>query len=339
MSSRGEAIAALREETEARWDDLREQRVLSKLRERMRARPAPSAPWRAITLGLASAAAVAALAMILLERPTPEQRTAWVLEDGSEVTMEDGARVEVEVSTPSLLRVAQRTGRARYAVAHRPERGFEVVTEFATVRVRGTVFSVSVLSDATEVSVTEGRVEVADEARVVLLGPGESVRVVASATTLAVAPPPPPVVDPPTPPAPPPEASLADPPRREPVDDAATLEARAIDARRAGRIDQAAGLFARAEERATEPEERARLAFTLGRVESMRGRARAAAQAFERCARADEEGALAEDATASAAEAWFGAGDDVRARAAAVRYLRRWPNGLHASGMRVLTGE
>jgi transmembrane sensor len=339
MTSREQAIAALREETEARWDDLREQRVLAELRRRNRVGSVKPPPWRRGALAFALVAAIAALWPLLAG--TPQTRTAWVLEDGSEVTLEDGARVEVEVSTPLLLRVVQRRGRAQYAVTRNPERAFEVVTERATVRVRGTVFEVTVLDDATEVSVSEGCVEVQDDARAVLLGPGETIRVVDSARPPTLAAPEEPSLDEHVEDDPHEVTALPEetPPEREPVVDAATLEARAINARRAGRIDQAASLFARAEQRAADPEERARLAFTLGRVESMRGRTRAAAQAFERCARADTSGALAEDATASAAEAWFGVGEDARGRATAVRYLQRWPTGLHATGMRLLANE
>ena len=76
--------------------------------------------------------------------------------------------------------------------------------------------------------------------------------------------------------------------------------------------------------------------FTLGRVESARGRSKEAAAAFDRCVQARPDGPLADDALAQAAQSWHLAGVAERARADARTYLDAHPNGLHAAAMREL---
>jgi hypothetical protein len=77
----------------------------------------------------------------------------------------------------------------------------------------------------------------------------------------------------------------------------------------------------------------------LARVEGSRGDVRAAAEAFDRCARADPEGALAEGSIAGAARAWLAAEDRPTAVQRARDYLARWPNGVHAASMRRIAEE
>jgi hypothetical protein len=329
-------IEAYRAESEARFDEVRAQRVLARLRE---ARRVPAPGRRRVLVPLAAIAAAAAL-WLAGRFAAPEPAGAWVLADGSRVSLAEGARVAVERASETHVRLLHDRGRASYDVSRRAGRLFEVITPRATVRVRGTAFDVEASDEATEVRVREGRVEVDDGARQVLLGAGESLRVAPRApeepgpsapTASAEAPPAPafsPSVEPEVEQGPPPPPSVR-PPR--PADREALL-GRADDARRSGDLDAAARWYAEAEALGT-PEERAEVARLSARIESRRGRHARAARAYERCLAGAPEGPHAEDALAGAALAWSDAGDAARARGFAADYVARWPTGLHRAAM------
>jgi len=80
-------------------------------------------------------------------------------------------------------------------------------------------------------------------------------------------------------------------------------------------------------------------AFTLGRtlLEQL-GRPRDAAQAFATARRLDRGGALTQDALAREVESWGGAGDDERAHARALEYVKLYPHGRRISAVRRLGG-
>jgi len=321
-------------------------------------------------------ARVGARSQVVVEgRPVDVPAGALTLPDGSELHVDPGARLSIESLEPERVGLRQLDGVVRYRVSHRPERAFEIVTESATVRVRGTMFDVVVDESATEVRVIEGRVEVDDGTRQTSLSSGEIWRV--TRPTYASAPLRGPVtglrsaprVEPSgarsvprssVPPSEPgrgaPNVESAYPARRahespgsarEPGVDADPLARLLADtpdalvvaadvARREERYDDAAALLVRAESAATRRSERARVVFMLGRVDLARGRPATAAEAFGRASELDPLGPLSEDAVASAARAWAAAGDASHARDSAAQYLARWPSGLHMLAMRRL---
>ncbi|HZJ65392.1 MAG TPA: hypothetical protein VFD36_17900, partial [Kofleriaceae bacterium] len=80
-------------------------------------------------------------------------------------------------------------------------------------------------------------------------------------------------------------------------------------------------------------------AFTLGRVQlEDLGAPRAAALAFARAIELAPEGPLAEDALAREVEAWSRAGETEIARARALTYTQRYPDGRRARAVRRFGG-
>lgn len=351
-----EQIQAYRADTEARFDEVRAQRVLGRLRA---ARSRPRGRGRALR-GPLLAAAAAALLVFAVDRLVLPQSSPWLLADGSEVRLGEGAQVALARADGAAVRLLQSRGRASYEVTRRSGRTFEVVTPNTTVRVRGTSFDVDATAAATEVRVREGLVEVDDGVRRVLLGAGERLRVTARTQTPAVAR----VADvaPPHAPAalvgaspatsvevnvaahPDPAGAGADTPPRLRTSAEATrprerdreaLLARADEARARGALDAAARDFVEAEALGTSLE-RAEVAMLLARLEARRGRTEQAARAYQRCLRHAPRGPHAQDALAGAALAWADAGEVARAREAATDYLARWPAGLHETAMQRL---
>jgi len=136
---------------------------------------------RRVRLGWGTAIAVAAVALVVLLRPSPiarkvdpageasalaaevarlapiEERT---LSDGSMLRLNRGAEVEVAFSAGER-RVRLVRGEAAFSVAHDSARPFVVSTDAVVVRALGTVFNVRRDPHAVDVIVTEGRVLVA----------------------------------------------------------------------------------------------------------------------------------------------------------------------------------
>jgi transmembrane sensor len=346
----------LRAALEPAWSELREQRLLGRIVEARRQRARAVRRSALIAAGVATACAAAGL-VIALRRPSPGSVAATAaaapgtsrltLVDGSEAVLASNGDVQIEEQSTGRVQLRQRAGSARYVVRHDPARDFVVSAEGVTVRVRGTIFSVNVRPDAVEIGVERGRVEIADRWRTRDLVAGEALSVPVhrpdDGAEPATAPPtlaPPAAAEAPAsrPPAratatPAARASAAAPPA------AAVLLERADAARATGRGDDAAHALEAFV--AAYPRDR-RLAaalFTLGRVERSRGRAEAAAAAFERCGRTRPAGPLADDALAEAAQAWHAAGAAANAGADARAYLRAHPGGIHAAAMRALAGS
>lgn len=82
-----------------------------------------------------------------------------ILEDGSELDMNNGAEVSVEFSEGTRL-VKLLAGEVHFTVAKNPDRPFVVRAGGADVRAVGTAFNVLLGSDSVEVLVTEGKVRV-----------------------------------------------------------------------------------------------------------------------------------------------------------------------------------
>jgi transmembrane sensor len=118
--------------------------------------------------GLLAAAAAIAIASILIWplgesrslrhqaiiHPGPEK---MVLEDGSLIELNAGARVDVKF-TPEERRVLLVHGEAHFSVAKNPARPFIVSADKFAVRAVGTAFSVALDREAVSVLVTEGKV-------------------------------------------------------------------------------------------------------------------------------------------------------------------------------------
>lgn len=88
--------------------------------------------------------------------PSPERLT---LEDGSVVELNHGGKIETEF-TAERRRVRLVRGEAHFTVTKNPARPFIVEANGVAVRAVGTAFNVRHASDAVEVLVTEGKVQV-----------------------------------------------------------------------------------------------------------------------------------------------------------------------------------
>lgn len=88
--------------------------------------------------------------------PSPERLT---LEDGSMVELNHGGKIETDFSA-EIRRVRLVRGEAHFTVTKNPARPFIVEANGVAVRAVGTAFNVRHASDAVEVLVTEGKVQV-----------------------------------------------------------------------------------------------------------------------------------------------------------------------------------
>jgi transmembrane sensor len=335
----------LRAALEPVWSEVREQRLLGRIAEARRQK-GQARRWRALLLAggftVATAASVLLFSLHRAAHPEGAGRQAasaamgaasrLTLADGSEATLTADGNVQIEEQSAARVRLRQRTGGARYVVAHNPARDFVVATAGVTIRVRGTIFSVTIRPSAVEIAVERGRVEIADRLRTRDLVAGESLSVSTTGSEAASEVPPAAPATQPEPAAAAPLTAVA----RGPRPSASELLARADEARANGRSADAT----RALEAfiAGYPRERRIPAtlFTLGRVENARGRAKEAAAAFDRCVQARPDGPLADDALAQAAQSWHAADVADRSRADARAYLAAHPGGLHAAAMREL---
>ena len=143
----------LRAALEPVWNEVREQRLLGRIVEARRqtehaagagrcCRRAGS-PWPPPLASCCSRSRHAQGARTVAARPCGGPASRLTLADGSEATLTADGNVQIEEQSPARVRLRQRTGGARYVVAHNPAREFVVATAGVTIRVRGTIFSVS----------------------------------------------------------------------------------------------------------------------------------------------------------------------------------------------------
>ncbi len=174
--------------------------------------PAPRANRLRFWLAVATLPVAAALAvgLFLSDRPAtgspptastaPAARRAAivqrVLEDGSVVTLNRGATINVQF-TASERRVTLEEGEAHFSVAKNPDRPFIVSAHGVAIRAVGTEFDVQIGSAVVQVLVTEGRVRVqppttatglTSELPMVEAGQRAVVPIMEAATSAAVAP-------------------------------------------------------------------------------------------------------------------------------------------------------
>ncbi len=148
--------------------------------------PRSRRPYWLAAAGLALAAALAVLITVprsaapaaiadrtprreAIVHPGPERR---ILEDGSLVELNRGARIEVTF-TAAERRVKLVSGEAYFTVAKNPARPFIVEASGVAVRAIGTAFSVTLGRTDVAVLVTQGSVQVMDQSRTTDLAAGD----------------------------------------------------------------------------------------------------------------------------------------------------------------------
>jgi transmembrane sensor len=322
--------------------------------------------WSAALVGgtLAAAAAVVTVAWPPAETaPTALGSTVWPVSTGARVaaadeattvTLDDGSVVALEPHTS--VRGAARSagdialevehGEAHFDVAHDDARTFRVVSGDVEVRVIGTAFSVAREAGRVNVVVARGRVEVRRGGVTSVLGPGDrwggDEWVSDDETDVE-----------PAPVAPEPageEASLSRPRARdigrslarEPADDGRAEGADAEDARalfsaaqaarRGGRPDHAAALFAELVAQHPDDPRAGLAAFELGRIRlDVMHDTRGSIEALERALALSPRGGFREDALARLVVLYDRTGAHARCREARSRYLADHPDGVHAT--------
>ncbi len=120
-------------------------------------------------LPLAAAAALAAIAVTFLLSPEQayEEHFQTAIGQHEEIQLPDGSRISLNTNSELTVsysdgerRVDLARGEAHFDVTPAPERPFSVAAGAGSVRAVGTAFNVYLMSDAVEVTVTEGTVEV-----------------------------------------------------------------------------------------------------------------------------------------------------------------------------------
>ncbi|HEY3499837.1 MAG TPA: FecR domain-containing protein [Polyangiaceae bacterium] len=297
--------------------------------------PAHGSAW-----GVDSARASGPPAASVPSTSPPQAARTWALSDQSRATaLHPATEVAIEEDAPRRTLVRLEQGRARFEVARRPERTFQVRAGSVTVSVIGTVFEVEVVADRIGVAVEQGAVDVA-------WGVGRK-RLVAGEQGWF-----PPLVlgggDAPSASGTPPTAAAPAPllERSEPASasqsgptSARELLAESDAARTRGEPDRGAELLRRILREYPNDARAPLAAFTLGRLLlNELGKPRDAAATFHELQVRAPRGQFAEDALAREVEAWNRAAEPARARAVAETYLERYPAGRHVRRVKALAG-
>ena len=270
------------------------------------------------------------------------------LSDGSRIVVDPGARLEVLDNSSRAFGVALRTGRAAFDVRPGGPRRWTIEAGLATVEVVGTRFTVARTPGSVDVSVERGVVVVRGERvpdRVRKLTAGERLVVSEPHAARGTTEPAPPTEKEPVANAPAPTEAPAGEPRRPGPSSSGNaasvasatplgfdeLIAQADAARRRGDLRGAESLLESALAGAPDRKRAALAAFTLGKLElDGLGNASRAAAAFSRAVSLGPPDAIAEDALARLVEAEGAAGQIEKARADALEYQKRYPNGRRA---------
>jgi hypothetical protein len=354
-----EPVGRLPDIADPAWDDRRARAVL----ERVRASSTPPRRrWMVPAAALACGAAALALYANPLRAPTqapqvlvqPKAPTTVIrLRDGSRAEpLRDETALRLVRDEPHDATFELPKGGGRFEVVPNKARRFRVLAGEVSVQALGTVFTVDHLqAGRVRVAVVVGRVAVT------WTGGGETLSQGQEGTFPRADEPrtAPPVAEPPTTERRPTTqrsddwrslardgafrrayAAMTAPSARAVRDVPDELLLAADVARRAGYPEVAVRHLTRLLTAHAGDARAFVAAFTLGRVHDGQGQPAAAARAFEQAHLLDPNGALAQDALARAARAWHTAGDLPRARAAASRYVSRYPQGEHVQDLKTL---
>lgn len=154
------------------WDDLGSVRHLPFEQPLPAANRSTRRQWLAGAAALAAGLVLAVVVLPLGDDPVYQQefrtaqgeRATFTLADQSRITLNTGSRVEVEFSD-SLRRVALLQGEVYFDVERDAERPFQVETGNATVTAVGTAFNIYRRDDTSDITVTEGVVQVTKSSR------------------------------------------------------------------------------------------------------------------------------------------------------------------------------
>jgi len=311
--------------------------------------------WRSLGVGALGAGAIAAIgliAFVMWPASTPEVATSepvWVISPGARVTasaqpsavqLDDGSRIELSPHA-SIVGVARseaelslelETGEAAFEVALDAHRTFRVRSGDVLVQVLGTAFTVERSEGRVTVAVSRGRVEVLRGEERSVLGAGDRW---SAEERVSLAPEP--AVD---------EGGIergddvieAEPttlgrsrgveaPIAEPA--RALFEAAQI-ARREGRPDRAAALFAELVEQYPGDARAGLAAFELGRIRlDVMHDVPGSIEALERSLALSRNGGFRQDALARLVLLYARSSETARCLEAQSRYLSDYPDGVH----------
>jgi len=347
----------------AAWDEARTERTLEGVRQKRAAR-------RTQRLAFGAGAAVVLAAVVAIVAMPSDRKAPAVaskldsaersvsFSDGSRaVLLDPAAEVVVDRASDTAIDVRLPAGRARFEVAPRKERTFRVACGDVVVQVLGTGFELERAGARTHVRVLHGRVAVSWQGGSEQLGAGEA----GWFPKLA--------------PAPAPVAAL-EAPAEEDEQPAGRERARAASWRQhaeRGEFQEAYRMLERDRERVSDDVEELLLAadasrlsghaseavpylqrvvdrhpsdpraplaaFTLGGVlMNQLGRPREAEAAYSRARAMSPSSALSQDALARQVEAAHRASDAAAARALALEYLERYPQGRRVQAVRRFGG-
>ncbi len=346
---------------EAMWDTVTERRVLTRLlSHRRESRKTVSRPRLVAAVAIAAAVlAIFGLFMFMFDNGAhpavpedakldiaglgAEQGSGTGLSqlrflDGSTATYLTTAEVDVEEQSISAVKIWHKNGQVRYQVEKIPGREFVVNAGGIEVRVVGTVFIVEVDVTDVRVKVERGVVIVDSGSGVVELTAGEEIVLAGRdrSNEQSVA-----AIDEE------PEAPMLNgtvsvvegaPKQYDEAVPSFSYLMREVDrARKRGDNNLAAKLLRKLVTIYPGDGRVVSVLYTLGKVESQRGRYVDAARAFRKCWRSSPRGTLAEDAHFQEAISLDRIGHLREANKAANRYLDKFPNGPYADRMRRIT--
>ncbi len=321
-----------RQHLEPAWSDAREQRVADGLERRRRRR-------RALRTGAAALLLLGIVAIASWQQraaTTTPALPVLTLADDSSVELADPHQLVRQLDTRAQVRLELKHGRASFVVTHDPKRPFRVEAGPVAVEVLGTRFDVDRGATSTSVRVHEGRVAVFTARGRTELTAGQrgDYPVEVAHDPQPASRDPQPATRDPQPVARDPQAVPRDaPPAPRPTESAAQLLELADRARESGRPADAVAPLRRLLDVHPRDSRAPLAAFTLGRVllDSLH-RPAEAAEAFARAQ--SPVSALHEDALAREVDAAARAGNLARARARALAYVARYPEGPHLALVR-----